>query len=99
MAACNLRAALFSECGYCLYRYKLYRYKQSRPPRRNTKRAEQFNIHFEKAAVAFNLGAVQSQAALAADRKTEEGLKESAKHFQVCFFFLLWFLWHTGGVS
>ncbi|GAB4820758.1 hypothetical protein N2152v2_007804 [Parachlorella kessleri] len=49
---------------------------------RNTKRSEQCNIHFEKSAIVFNLGAVQSQAALAADRKTEDGLKESAKFFQ-----------------
>lgn len=49
---------------------------------RNTKKYEQYNIHFEKAAIMFNLGAIQSQVALAADRKTEEGLKESAKFFQ-----------------
>ena len=91
---------------------------------RPTKRAEQASLHFEKAAVAFNLGAVQvggrpgesvaalgrgrgtavagaerrslrfapravlwaalqSQLALACDRKTDAGLKESAKLFQV----------------
>ncbi|KAI7841696.1 hypothetical protein COHA_004563 [Chlorella ohadii] len=50
---------------------------------RPQKRAEQASLHFEKAAIAFNLGAVQSQLALACDRKTDAGLKESAKLFQV----------------
>eukprot|EP00887_Chlorella_sp_A99_P006063 scaffold22.g6063.t1 len=45
-------------------------------------RAEQASVHFEKAAVAFNIGAVQSQAGLGADRRTEEGLVQSAKLFQ-----------------
>lgn len=49
---------------------------------RPQKHAEQTSIHFEKAAVVFNLGAVQSQLALACDRKTDQGLKESAKFFQ-----------------
>lgn len=49
---------------------------------RPQKRAEQASLHFEKAAIAFNLGAVQSQLALACDRKTDAGLKESAKLFQ-----------------
>ncbi|KAL4420092.1 hypothetical protein ABPG77_000573 [Micractinium sp. CCAP 211/92] len=49
---------------------------------RPQKHAEQTSIHFEKAAVLFNLGAVQSQMALACDRKTDQGLKESAKYFQ-----------------
>lgn len=40
-------------------------------------------VHLLQAAVAFNLGAVQSQLALQCDRKTEAGLKESAKLFQV----------------
>lgn len=45
--------------------------------------------------MAFNLGAVQSQLALACDRKTAEGLVASAKLFQVggC-----WGLGGPGGV-
>ena len=31
---------------------------------RNTKRTEQFSIHFEKAAVVFNIGAVLTQIGL-----------------------------------
>ncbi|EFN58134.1 hypothetical protein CHLNCDRAFT_141882 [Chlorella variabilis] len=47
---------------------------------RPQKRSEQTSIHFEKAAIVFNLGA--SQLALQCDRKTDAGLKESAKFFQ-----------------
>lgn len=46
------------------------------------KAAEQYNIHFEKAAVLFNLGAISSQIGLQADRSTEDGIKEAAKRFQ-----------------
>ncbi|GBG75643.1 hypothetical protein CBR_g20272 [Chara braunii] len=40
------------------------------------------NIHFEKAAVIFNIGAVQSQLGLAADRSTPAGLKAACHCFQ-----------------
>ncbi len=50
---------------------------------RATKRTEQFSVHFEKAAVLFNIGAVLTQQALAVDRATDAGLKEAAKRFQV----------------
>ncbi|KAJ7552040.1 hypothetical protein O6H91_06G039700 [Diphasiastrum complanatum] len=46
------------------------------------KKATQQNIHFEKAAIAFNLGAVQSQIALAADRSSPNGLKQACNSFQ-----------------
>ncbi|KAL4858651.1 Vacuolar-sorting protein [Chlorella vulgaris] len=49
---------------------------------RPQKRAEQSSIHFEKAAIVFNLGAVQSQLALQCDRKTDSGLKDSSRLFQ-----------------
>ena len=49
---------------------------------RTNKRTEQFSIHFEKAAVLFNIGAVQTQLALACDRGTDQGLKDAAKRFQ-----------------
>lgn len=47
------------------------------------KKTEQHNIHFEKAAVLFNLGAVASQLGLQCDRTAEDGVKEAAKRFQV----------------
>ncbi|GJN19757.1 hypothetical protein PR202_gb07066 [Eleusine coracana subsp. coracana] len=40
------------------------------------------SIHLEKAAVIFNLGAVYSQIALAADRATEVGIKTACGAFQ-----------------
>ncbi|CAM6101276.1 unnamed protein product [Calypogeia fissa] len=46
------------------------------------RKATQQNIHFEKAAIAFNLGAVQSQLALSADRSTANGLKQACNCFQ-----------------
>ena len=46
------------------------------------RKATQQNIHFEKAAIAFNLGAVQSQIALSADRSTQAGLKLACSAFQ-----------------
>ena len=52
------------------------------PTRRQQKRTEQASLAFEKAAVVFNLGAVQSQLALQCDRKTDGGLKDSARLFQ-----------------
>ena len=55
------------------------RYDAFRP----TKRCEQASIHFEKAAVLFNLGALQSQLALQTERTTDTGVKEAAKLFQV----------------
>ncbi|KAK9909798.1 hypothetical protein WJX75_007558 [Coccomyxa subellipsoidea] len=49
---------------------------------RHTKKTEQCSIHFEKAAVLFNLAAVLTQQALNADRSTDTGRKEAAKFFQ-----------------
>ena len=51
---------------------------------RASKRTEQYSIHFEKAAIMFNLGAVLTQQALACDRKQDQGMKDAAKKFQVC---------------
>ncbi|MEW5310155.1 MAG: hypothetical protein WDW38_001981 [Sanguina aurantia] len=42
----------------------------------------QTNIHYEKAAVLFNLGAILSQQALACDRQSTEGLTLACKGFQ-----------------
>lgn len=53
---------------------------------KNTKRTEQFSIHFEKAAVLFNIGAILSQQALQCDRTSDQGVKDAAKKFQVPFF-------------
>lgn len=50
---------------------------------RASKRAEQYSIHFEKAAVMFNIGAVLTQQALACDRTQDQGMKDAAKRFQV----------------
>ena len=50
---------------------------------RASRRAEQYSIHFEKAAVMFNLGAVLTQQALACDRTQDAGMKDAAKKFQV----------------
>lgn len=46
------------------------------------KKASLQNIHLEKAAVLFNLGAVHSQIALAADRTVANGLKQACNSFQ-----------------
>ncbi|CAK9200542.1 unnamed protein product [Sphagnum troendelagicum] len=46
------------------------------------RKATQPNIHFEKAAIAFNLGAVQSQLGLSADRSSANGLKQACNAFQ-----------------
>jgi len=50
---------------------------------RPTKKYEQASIHMEKAAVLFNLGALQSQIALQTERSSDAGVKEAAKLFQV----------------
>ncbi len=50
---------------------------------RSSKKSTQNNIHFEKAALLFNLGACASQQGLAADRTTSEGLKQACQMFQV----------------
>ena len=50
---------------------------------RASKRTEQYSIHFEKAAVMFNIGAVLTQQALACDRTQDQGMKDAAKRFQV----------------
>ncbi|XP_072956759.1 vacuolar-sorting protein BRO1 [Typha angustifolia] len=47
-----------------------------------SKKATQNSIHLERAAVLFNLGAVYSQIALAADRTAEKGLKQACNAFQ-----------------
>ncbi|CAA6673326.1 unnamed protein product [Spirodela intermedia] len=46
------------------------------------KKASQQNIHLEKAAVLFNLGAAHSQIALSADRTGAAGLKVACNSFQ-----------------
>ncbi|XP_042373931.1 vacuolar-sorting protein BRO1-like [Zingiber officinale] len=46
------------------------------------KKASQQSIHLEKAAVLFNLGAVNSQIALSADRTDAAGLKHACNAFQ-----------------
>lgn len=46
------------------------------------KKASQQSIHLEKAAVLFNLGAVHSQMAFAADRTAAGGLKQACNSFQ-----------------
>ena len=50
---------------------------------RASKRTEQYSIHFEKAAIMFNLGAVLTQQALACDRTQDQGMKDAARKFQV----------------
>ncbi|KAL4532578.1 hypothetical protein Ndes2437B_g02974 [Nannochloris sp. 'desiccata'] len=47
-----------------------------------TKSCEQANIHFEKAAIAFNIAATISQYALESDRRIEAGLNNAIKLFQ-----------------
>jgi programmed cell death 6-interacting protein len=49
---------------------------------RPTKRASQANVHFEKAAILFNLGAVMSQQALQVERGSADGLTAACKLFQ-----------------
>ncbi|KAH9287555.1 hypothetical protein KI387_031672 [Taxus chinensis] len=49
---------------------------------KQNKKASQHNIHFEKAAVLFNLAAIHSQIALAADRTSANGLKQACNSFQ-----------------
>ncbi|GAQ78280.1 Endosomal targeting BRO1-like domain-containing protein [Klebsormidium nitens] len=49
---------------------------------KNARKASQQNIHFEKAAIMFNLGAVQSQLGLNAERSTANGLKQACNCFQ-----------------
>ncbi len=44
----------------------------------------QASIHFEKAAILFNIAAIASQLAVAADRTSDAGVKEAARLFQVC---------------
>ena len=41
-------------------------------------------MHFEKAAVLFNLASVLTQQALNSDRASDAGRKDSARKFQVC---------------
>ena len=48
------------------------------------KRVEAYSLHLERAAVMFNVGAVLTQQALAADASTSAGMLECAKKFQVC---------------
>lgn len=47
------------------------------------KKIAQTNIHYEKAAILFNLAAVVSQIGLASDRTTSDGLKVACQMFQV----------------
>jgi programmed cell death 6-interacting protein len=46
-------------------------------------KTSQSNIHFEKSAVLFNLGACLNQSALACDRTAADGLQQACKLFQV----------------
>ncbi|KAI3733889.1 hypothetical protein L6452_13347 [Arctium lappa] len=48
---------------------------------KNRSKASQQNIHLEKAAVLFNLGAVHSQIGLAFDRSTVEGRRQASHSF------------------
>lgn len=50
---------------------------------RPTRAMEQQSIHYEKAAVLFNLGAVLTQQALGCDLKSDAGIKDAARKFQV----------------
>jgi programmed cell death 6-interacting protein len=47
------------------------------------KKTTQSNLHFEKAAVLYNLAAVQCQQALAADRSSDDGIKLACHLFQM----------------
>ena len=47
-----------------------------------TKHSEQANLHFEKAAIGFNIAAAISQYALESDRRTEAGLSNAVRLFQ-----------------
>lgn len=47
------------------------------------KQATQTSLAFERAAILFNLGALESFEGASADRTTDEGLKKACKHFQV----------------
>lgn len=49
---------------------------------RPTRALEQSSIHFEKAAILFNLGAVLTQQALGCDLKSDAGIKDAARKFQ-----------------
>eukprot|EP00192_Tetraselmis_astigmatica_P021564 CAMPEP_0117665820 /NCGR_PEP_ID=MMETSP0804-20121206/10026_1 /TAXON_ID=1074897 /ORGANISM="Tetraselmis astigmatica, Strain CCMP880" /LENGTH=299 /DNA_ID=CAMNT_0005473283 /DNA_START=175 /DNA_END=1071 /DNA_ORIENTATION=+ len=49
-----------------------------------TKKTSQSNLHFEKAAVMFNIAAVLSQVAISADRSDPQGVKDACKYFQEC---------------
>ncbi|KAI0501053.1 hypothetical protein KFK09_019271 [Dendrobium nobile] len=49
---------------------------------RPSRKAVQTSLHLEKAAVLFNLGAVQSQVAVAADRALATGIKVACSSFQ-----------------
>lgn len=48
---------------------------------KNKQKSSQTNIHLEKAAVLFNLGAVYSQIGLSFDRSTVEGRKQAVHNF------------------
>ena len=49
---------------------------------RPAKRTSQANVHLEKAAVMFNVGAALSQQALQVERGTAEGIKQACQLFQ-----------------
>jgi hypothetical protein len=50
---------------------------------RPAKKSSQTNIHFEKAALLFNVAALTSQAALAVERGSADGVTQACKLFQV----------------
>eukprot|EP00775_Hariotina_reticulata_P008073 gene8073-8268_t len=49
---------------------------------RSSKKTSQANIHFEKAAVLFNVAAILSQQALQVERASSEGITQAGKIFQ-----------------
>lgn len=49
---------------------------------RPSKKASQCNVHFEKAAVLFNIGAALSQQALQVERGTGDGITQACRLFQ-----------------
>ena len=57
---------------------------------RPSKKTEQASIYYEKACVLFNMGAVLTQLALAADRGSDAGLKDAARRFQVLVILRRW---------
>jgi programmed cell death 6-interacting protein len=47
------------------------------------KQATQTSLAFERAAILFNLGSLESFEGASCDRQSDDGLKKACKHFQV----------------